>query len=577
MSQSPNNPNPRNRQTVWLIVGAVAVVVILCLVAFIISQLTSLSNLAQFISSSPKATQVAVNTAAPSETPSPTPSSATPTPVPPTTTVPPTPTSPPTFTPTSTSTSTPTRTPTPTATPNPWVSLGDLNAGCNTEVTFNPVKARQFKFTAISGGGDDKMISFYCCTSHGAAWFVNGDWLPVTNPSLTLRVGETRETMDFGSQIVDRQRFNLGCNDGEQMDVRVYYLPAATSTVTATATLTTTATVTATTTLTTTETPTATVTVTSTETTTATITPTSTLTVTTPVTSTATPAPPPAPHGGIAYHKNDNGIDRAFVLNLDNDTTTPLVDIGPVMEIAMSTNAAFGAWSPDNGKFAYISAGSPGASNILQVMDFKAGTTRPLYSSDTGGGLSSPTWSPDGTKIAFIRVAANQRVWAIDVVKADGTRCSDKYECELTTNANGEQFRGGLSWSTLNYFALAINTTGPNNVFTMFSDGSGRANLTNDAFDDSTPAWSPDGKQIAFTSTRGGHPQIYVMDANGKNLRRVSQGNAADFSPTWSPDGNWIAFASYRGGATDIYMMDLNGANVTRLTKTGGDHPTWSR
>jgi Tol biopolymer transport system component len=120
----------------------------------------------------------------------------------------------------------------------------------------------------------------------------------------------------------------------------------------------------------------------------------------------------------------------------------------------------------------------------------------------------------------------------------------------------------------------------------MFADGNGRANITNNPADNSAPAWSPDGKQIAFTSTRDGRPQIYVMPAPGSSLdantagsapRRVSQVGAADFSPTWSPDGNWIAFASYRDGSTDIYIMDLSGGNVTRLTKTGADHPLWSR
>ena len=290
--------------------------------------------------------------------------------------------------------------------------------------------------------------------------------------------------------------------------------------------------------------------------------------------ATATPVKPPMPTGSIAYHVNEGGIDQMTVLNLATNGTTPFVTTGPVMDLAQgtSTNAHIGQWSPDNSKFAYIFAGTLNASNDLRVID-PAGNWTSLYSSPAGGGLSSPTWSPDGKRIAVIWLSGNQQLWSLVVLNADKTNCPD---CLVLKPTQGEQYRGGLDWSKSNYFALGYNTTGANDVYKLNVDGSGAQNLTNNPADDGSPAWSPDGKQIAFTSTRDGRSQIYVMNADGSGLRRVSNSPFNDFSPTWSPDGKWIAFTSTRNGQNDIFMMDTNGGNVTQLTKSGGDHPTWS-
>ncbi|MBI4789360.1 MAG: PD40 domain-containing protein [Chloroflexi bacterium] len=291
------------------------------------------------------------------------------------------------------------------------------------------------------------------------------------------------------------------------------------------------------------------------------------------VTATPTPLRLPAPRGSIAYHKSDQGIDRVRALDLDRNVTTPLVDTGPVMDLTLGgsgTNAHLGEFSPDNLKFAFIQVTAAGGANNLKVLDFRSGATNGIFSD---AGMSSPVWSPDGNRIAFVRTNSNQAFWAVSVINADGTGGVR----DLFTNRGGEQLRGGLAWSKQNIFAVGLNTTGLNDVYTLFSDGGGLTNRTNNPADDSTPAFSPDGKQIAFTSTRDGRQQIYAMNADGSGVRRVSQSTVNDWSPSWSPDGNWIAFTSTRNNSTDIYIMDTRGGNVKQMTTGGGDRPMWSR
>ena len=93
-----------------------------------------------------------------------------------------------------------------------------------------------------------------------------------------------------------------------------------------------------------------------------------------------------------------------------------------------------------------------------------------------------------------------------------------------------------------------------------------------------SPAWSADGKSIAFSSSRGGNPDIWVADANGGNARRITSFPQSDVSPTWNPRTNsQIAWVSDRSGMPQIYTMDADGSNIQRMTDSGyATSPGWS-
>ncbi|MAF31216.1 MAG: Tol-Pal system beta propeller repeat protein TolB [Magnetococcales bacterium] len=94
---------------------------------------------------------------------------------------------------------------------------------------------------------------------------------------------------------------------------------------------------------------------------------------------------------------------------------------------------------------------------------------------------------------------------------------------------------------------------------------------------DTSPSFSPDGKKIVFNSNRGGKPALYVMDADGNRVRRLTYGQGRHYAPVWSPRGDLIAFVKEYRGKFSINVVDPEGEETRQLTESFLDEsPTWS-
>ena len=93
-----------------------------------------------------------------------------------------------------------------------------------------------------------------------------------------------------------------------------------------------------------------------------------------------------------------------------------------------------------------------------------------------------------------------------------------------------------------------------------------------------TPAWSPDGRKLAFVSRRDGNSEIYVMNADGGAQENLTRQPASDSHPSWSRDGRKLVFVSRRDGNAEIYVMNADGSGLRNLTRTPSDDldPAWS-
>ena len=184
--------------------------------------------------------------------------------------------------------------------------------------------------------------------------------------------------------------------------------------------------------------------------------------------------------------------------------------------------------------------------------------------------IISPSWSPDGKRVAYVSFESKKPVIYIHEL-ATGKRI-------VLSNEKGNN--SAPSWSP-DGSKLAVSLSRDNNtqVYIINADGSGLNRISRSMAIDTEPQFSADGKSIYFTSDRGGSPQIYRMSVDGESAgpaSRVSFKHAYATSPRLSPDGKYLAYIA-RAGGFRLQLMDLRTGEVMALTQTNYDEtPTFA-
>ncbi len=283
--------------------------------------------------------------------------------------------------------------------------------------------------------------------------------------------------------------------------------------------------------------------------------------------------------------------DRAFKGNYDIWTVD--VSTGAVKQVTNSDVDCYEpTWSPDGKQIAYVKsvvvAGAVGASvqgKSIESIDLASGDTHTLAKAAPDGRLDAPSWSPDGSHLAYTQFFGSGSFLNAAHLMVDG---------HVLESANDDAFPFPAAWLSTNEFLYTANghivdvdLTAKKETVIPFTAAirSMRPQYARKHYDfDSTtprrakgilaPALSPDGKQVVFTALN----QLWVMEI-GKEARQLTHDAFYKQGPAWSSDGKTLAYVSDKNGTENIYLLNLDAGTERALapSKTSAQiFPAWS-
>ncbi len=325
-----------------------------------------------------------------------------------------------------------------------------------------------------------------------------------------------------------------------------------------------------------------------------------------------------------------DGRQIAFVRETERGARLCLISPlgGPernLMELPLSASGQL-SWSSD-GKWLAVEEGTAEGPRGISAISVERGEKRRLTSNTAGLDLS-PAFSPDGNQLAYVScpgpITSGCDVYVLELSvdlkpRARARRVTDQRimiqgvawtsngqsvvyavsRCMLTgpfdlwrVDSSGTKAGARIDVAGLEARYPSLPRTGGRLVYARaktdandiwkYQVGTAPERFISSSLNETNPQYSPDGKRIAFQSSRGGGcAEIWVSAADGSNALQLTNGlGRLQGTPRWSPDGRWIAFDSVRlDGGPDIYVIDADGGRLRRLTPFPSNEsaPSWSR